>query len=177
MEVSSVLELCSTEVEYFNFLVPNRKLETTGIFRKSTCQSSLIHELNRGFMQSRTKADNKTDLVHLYLFSASTITLLHCTRIKLFLNVRITHAFHPLSIKYLLNRTQVLHYIFLFTLSRCNTHLFILGRGRTTNIVLHLVASTGQNLSFFSMDINFYWDINAIFNSLLPKNDIYSFHA
>lgn len=66
MEVSSVLELCSTEVEYFNFLVPNRKSETTGIFRKSMCQSSLIHELNRGFMQSRTKADNKTDLVHLY---------------------------------------------------------------------------------------------------------------
>lgn len=97
MEVSSVLELCSTEVEYFDFLVPNRKLETTGIFRKSTCQSSLIHELNRGFMQSRTKADNKTDLVHLYLFSASTITLLHCTRIKLFLNVRITHAFHPVN--------------------------------------------------------------------------------
>ena len=62
----SVLELYSTEVEYINFLVPNRKLETTGILWKFLCQSSLIHELNRGFVQSRTKADNKTDIVYLY---------------------------------------------------------------------------------------------------------------
>lgn len=176
MEVSSVLELCSTEVEYFNFLVPNRKLETTGIFRKSTCQSSLIHELNRGFMQSRTKADNKTDLVHLYDVLQAPLHYYIAQGLSCSLTLELLMPFIQ-SIKYLLNRTQVLHYIFLFTLSRCNTHLFILGRGRTTNIVLHLVASTGQNLSFFSVDINFYWDINAIFNSLLPKNNIYSFHA